>query len=135
MFDDIYRLSSLTNWNELLKTHKKYKSRWYSSELHYPILLIDSEGYVDTFDSYDSIKYEFEGYSYELEDQQFIVDSNGNGRKLEYWNFGHPVGIVIPSNKIEALTSEDISKMTNNKINDWLKNTYNNCESRHGAFC
>ncbi|BDD03862.1 hypothetical protein [Aureibacter tunicatorum] len=121
LFDDIYRLSSQKNLNELIKTHNKYLSRWKIKEIQYPVLLLSNNGLDDNFDTYERLEYYFEGYSYEVEDGQFIIDSNGDRRKLEFWNFGHPIGVVFPSKEIIKFTNKKIDTLTKGEIPNWVK--------------
>lgn len=123
LFNDVWNLYEKRDSKILWQTHSKYLELWRNSENfespQFPCILIDLKNTkdvieIDTIDEF-IIQPDYNGY--EWSDSERLIDSRGNIYKADYINFGHPIGVVIPS-KIERTikNSELIEILAGNNI-------------------
>ena len=117
-FDDIYKLMNVRDFELLKNTHKKYLDYWNKCEYleppKFPIFSYDSNNITDSIvhfqNSSDIIK-DSDANGYEWNESENIIDSNRNEYEVQYLNFGHPMGVVIPKRIIRRLTENEIKEV------------------------
>tara|TARA_B100000508_G_scaffold138562_1_gene134932 strand:- start:2260 stop:2931 length:672 start_codon:yes stop_codon:yes gene_type:complete len=121
MFNDVWEVYRTRNFKKLELTHEKYLKLWgKSSSLSppvFPILITNLETPDYDLEIVNEKEHVFQFvdiFGYEWDNSEQVVDSLGKIYDVEYLNFGHPVGVVIPS-KI-------VGKIGQSEINDILKN-------------
>ena len=99
LFQDIYEMSGVRDWNKLLIITSKYLELWSKSTNpdapDFPVLLIEQNGtYIDFSNSEELTRIDIAQYPWD--GGEYLIDKNLNEFETEYWNFGHPTGVVIP---------------------------------------
>lgn len=121
IFEDIYRLMNIRDMEQLQETHSKYLNSWnkklFITPPTFPVLSIDIDNLNDTIEKYSNpndiiMNYNLNGY--EWAESERIIDSLGQLYEVEYLNFGHPMGVVVPK-RIERT-------MSTNEVNEIIKN-------------
>ena len=121
IFEDVYRLMNIQDMEQLQKTHSKYLNSWnqklFITPPSFPVLLIDINNLNNTIEKYlapNDIIINSDLNGYEWTESERIIDSLGQLYEVEYLNFGHPMGVVVPK-RIERT-------MSSSEINDIIKN-------------
>lgn len=119
IFNDTWRMFNNPNFKELENTIGKYLIRWEDSKKlpspTFPIIAIDEnnpEGLV-VYSTPSEIMDNSDVFGYEWDDDENInvIDSKGNIYSIEYLNFGHPVGCVIPKKIEKVITINEFKSL------------------------
>ncbi|WP_107038183.1 hypothetical protein [Brumimicrobium mesophilum] len=120
-FNDIYHLMNIKDFNLLQKIHFKYLNYWNECEFietpKFPIFSYNSLDITDTIDKYstsDEVITNSDLNGYEWDEYERIFDSLGRVYEVEYLNFGHPMGVVVPKRIERVLTTEEINEILKN---------------------
>jgi len=121
IFEDVYRLMNIRDMEQLRETHSKYLNSWnqrlFITPPTFPVLSIDIDNLTDAIEKYSTpndIIMNSDLNGYEWAESERIIDSLGQLYEVEYLNFGHPMGVVVPK-RIERT-------MSTNEVNEIIKN-------------
>lgn len=124
LFQDIYKMLDVKDLDMLMKITSKYMGLWSKSTNPdapvFPVLLIDQNGRYNHFSNSAELK----GHDiahYPWDDVSYLIDRNLNEFHTEYWNFGHPTGVVIPKGIKRSWTKSALLNNLKEEAPEWLK--------------
>lgn len=124
LFEDIYEMVGLRDWDNLVKITSKYLGLWTKESNpnapEFPVLLIEENGTYMYFLNSEELT-RIDVVQYPWDGGEYLVDRNLNQYETEYWNFGHPIGVVIPRKIKLKWTREELLKILQNEPPEWLK--------------
>jgi len=122
IFEDVYRLMNIRDIEQLRKTHSKYLETWnkklFIDPPTFPVLSIDINDLNDTIEKYSTpndIIMNSELSGYEWSESERIIDSIGQLYEVQYLNFGHPMGVVVPKRVERNMSSSEVNKIIENQ--------------------
>lgn len=129
LFNDVWNLYDKKDFIMLKQTHSKYLELWRQSKIieapQFPCIIIDLNNTKEIIkiNNIGQLINQPDFIGHEWTDSERLIDSKGNVYKTDYFNFGHPVGVVIPS-KIERTlkNTELIDILADNKTKFWIEN-------------
>lgn len=129
LFNDVWNLYDKRGFKMLKQTHSIYIELWRKPKNieapQFPCIIIDlnTTKEIIKVETIEQLINQPDFIGYEWTDSERLIDSKGNIYKTVYLNFGHPVGVVIPS-KIERVlkNTELIDILTDDKIEFRIEN-------------
>jgi hypothetical protein len=103
LFNDVWNLYDKIDFDKLTQIHTKYLELWRQPNKiespRFPSILIDLMNTTEIIkiDTVEQLINQSDFVGYEWTDSERLIDSKGDIYKTDYYNFGHPVGVVIPS--------------------------------------
>ncbi|GAA4817134.1 hypothetical protein [Litoribaculum gwangyangense] len=124
LFTDIYEMAGLRDWDRLVKITSKYLNLWSQqtnpNAPEFPVLLIEQTGIYTYFSNVEEFT-RIHIAQYPWDGGEYLIDRNLNEFETEYWNFGHPTGVVIPKGIKRKWTKEELIKNLEDEPPEWLK--------------
>ncbi|GAL86347.1 hypothetical protein MYP_3576 [Sporocytophaga myxococcoides] len=121
LFEDLLGIYSKRDFNKLVKTHNKYLESWRitikTPAPVFPILIINPKlpsGYL-LIENANRLLGDSDLTGYEWDSGDIVIDKLGRIYKVEYLNFGHPMGVVIPKSIIEGMTKKEVKEFINSE--------------------
>jgi hypothetical protein len=122
LFQDVWKLIHIRNFAELEKVHEKYLYQWKVSDQFsppvFPIIMTNLEEPNDPqiILDVDNVFTYVDTFGYEWDHSEKVVDSVGNIYEVEYLNFGHPVGVVIPIGIIGVIDNLELASILGENV-------------------
>jgi hypothetical protein len=129
LFNDVWSLYDKRDFNKLTKIYSKYLELWRKPNQiespRFPVILIDLMNTTEIIkiDTVEQLINQSDFVGYEWTDTERLIDSKGDIYKTDYYNFGHPVGVVIPSKIEKRLKNAELMDiLKDNKIDFQIEN-------------
>ena len=129
LFNDVWNLYDKRDFDKLTQIHTKYLELWRQpNEIEsprFPGILIDLMNTTEIIkiDTVEQLINQSDFVGYEWTDTERLIDSKGDIYKTNYYNFGHPVGVVIPSKIEKRLKNAELMDiLKDNKIDFQIEN-------------
>ncbi len=124
LFNDMWSIYDKYDFYKLEQIISKYLNNWKSIEKfnppEFPSIIIDLKYPKDIIEleTIEELVNQVDYIGYEWSNSERLIDSKGNMYSTEYLNFGHPVGVVLPSKIDGTITNEELIHLIgNNKLN------------------
>lgn len=119
LFEDMWSMFRLRDFQKLCAMQEKYLELWKSpigfDPPEFPCLLISIwDGSVSSeIASLEELNADPDLLGYEWETSDRLLDAQGKIYKTAYYNFGHPVGVVVPVAIERRLTEAELMDVMN----------------------
>lgn len=120
LFNDMWCIYDNRNFNKLKQILYKYLNKWKSTDKFdppvFPSIIIDLKNPKDIIEleTIEELVNQDDYVGYEWNESERLIDSKGNMYSTEYLNFGHPVGVVLPSKINGSITNEELIHLIGN---------------------
>lgn len=117
IFEDVWKCGQRRDFQLVSQTIDKYLKRWTINSNPEPplfpgiLLEIDAVSTVIRFNNVEELTENVDFFGYEWSDTDRFIDSLGRVYKTAYYNFGHPVGVVIPHSIERTLNQEELGML------------------------
>lgn len=123
LFNDMWSIYDKRNFHKLEQMISKYLNNWKSNDKFdppvFPSIIIDLKNpkEIIELETIEELINQVDYFGYEWTESERLIDSKGNVYSTEYLNFGHPVGVVLPSKIEGSITNEELIHLIgNNKL-------------------
>lgn len=120
LFNDIWCIYDNRNFNKLKQILYKYLNKWKSTDKFdppvFPSIIIDLKNpkNIIELETIEELVNQDDYVGYEWTESERLIDSKGYMYSTEYVNFGHPVGVVVPSKIDGSITNEELIHLIGN---------------------
>lgn len=120
LFNDMWCIYDNRNFNKLKQILYKYLNKWKSTDKFdppvFPSIIIDLKNpkNIIELETIEELVNQDDYVGYEWTESERLIDSKGNMYSTEYVNFGHPVGVVLPSKIDGSITNEKLIHLIGN---------------------
>jgi len=120
LFNDMWCIYDNRNFNKLKQILYKYLNKWKSTDKFdppvFPSIIIDLKNpkNIIELETIEELVNQDDYVGYEWNESERLIDSKGNMYSTEYVNFGHPVGVVLPSKIDGSITNEELIHLIGN---------------------